>query len=264
VTPDNVEDVGIHCVENRKHAGRRAKIEWFAKEYRKGLCIRMLYSAEARKSVGFIEYAPGEHAWRAVEAPGYLVVHCIWVKSSGRGYGTRLVEAVVEHARRERKRGVAVVTSSGTWCAKGTIFEKSGFRLVEEREPFGLRVRKLERAAADPAFSRPQVSRKGDSLVFRYSAQCPFVERAAAELSAEAGAWGVPLELKRIETSRQARSAPTPYGVTSLTIGSKVLADHAISRTRFRNILRQEKLVQGGADRDRGGRRIRTPRGPRR
>jgi hypothetical protein len=29
--------------------------------------------------MGMIEYAPGHHAWRPVEAEGYLVIHCLMV-----------------------------------------------------------------------------------------------------------------------------------------------------------------------------------------
>lgn len=34
---------------------------------------------------GFIEYLPGEHAWRAVHADGYLFIHCLWVVGKSKG-----------------------------------------------------------------------------------------------------------------------------------------------------------------------------------
>jgi ribosomal protein S18 acetylase RimI-like enzyme len=243
LTPDNVDDYGIHCVADPRHPGRQAKIDWFKQEYHNGLRIRMLVSGAPRKSIGFIEYVPGEHTWRAVVAPGYLVVHCIWVKIAGKGYGSMLVREVVEEARKGKKDGVAVVSSTGTWCAKAAIFERNGFKPIDERAPFSLLVRKLRKLAADPGFAACSAPSKKNSLVFRHSAQCPYVAKALSELTAEAESRGVRLELVEITTSSEARLAPTPYGVTALSLGTRVLADHAISRTRFRNILRQEGLI---------------------
>jgi L-amino acid N-acyltransferase YncA len=146
VTPANVDQLGIHCVESREHPGRQAKIEWFKREYARGLRILMVWSAQAGKSVGFIEYAPGESAWRAVRAANYLVVHCICVKVAGKGqgHGSRLVHEVLDEAQKEQKNGVVVVTSTGTWCAKSAIFEKNGFERIDERPPFGLWVARAE------------------------------------------------------------------------------------------------------------------------
>jgi L-amino acid N-acyltransferase YncA len=244
VTPENVDEIGIHCVGSKEHPGRKPKIEWFKREYKRGLRILMLFSAKAGKSVGFIEYAPGESAWRAVNAPNYLVVHCIWVKSAGKGYGSKLINEVLVEAKNKRRHGVVVVTSTGTWCAKSAIFEKNGFKLVNKSEPFGLYVKKAKKSAEDPGFATTCPSKAKNLLVFRYSSQCPYVAKAVEELSAEAGARKVRLKLQEIKTPREARSAPTPYGVTSLEMGNKVLVDHAISRTRFRNILRQEGLIK--------------------
>jgi ribosomal protein S18 acetylase RimI-like enzyme len=243
VTPENVDEIGVHCVAGRSHPGRQAKIEWFKREYGRGLRLLLLVPAASGKSVGFIEYAPGESAWRAVDAPGHLVVHCLWVNEAGKGHGSRLIRAVVAEAEEEARDGVAVVTSSGTWCAKSAIYEKNGFELVDESGPFGLYLRRVGTSARAPRLAKPRASGADEPLVFRHSAQCPFVAKAVGELSAEAHACGVRLKLRELQGSRDARRSPTPYGVTSLERGGRVLADHAISRTRFRNILRQEGLL---------------------
>jgi hypothetical protein len=39
------------------------------------------------KQAGFLEYIPGEYTWRVINAPGYLVIHCIWVNSNQFPYG---------------------------------------------------------------------------------------------------------------------------------------------------------------------------------
>jgi L-amino acid N-acyltransferase YncA len=243
LTPGNVDEYGIHCIADARHPGRQAKINWFKQEYQRGLRIRLLVLGAVPRSVGFIEYAPGENTWRAVEAPGYLFVHCIWVKTAGKGYGSQLVREVVDEARRSGKDGVAVVSSTGTWCAKAGIFFKNGFEIHDEHPPFALLVRELGTSAIAPTFAACSAPGGKGSLVLRHSAQCPYVVKAVPELADEAESSGVPLELVEITTSRESRVAPTPYGVTSLSLGSKVLADHAISRTRFKNILRRHDLI---------------------
>ena len=242
ITPDNVDEFGIHCVADRKHPGRALKIAWFKQEYANGLRIALLVD-ENGKSIGFIEYAPGEHAWRAVEAPTYLVIHCLWVKAAGSGLGSRLIAYVVAEAKSQGRDGVAVVASSGTWCTDSRIYEKTGFEIVETwGETFMLCVKPVVSGAASPTFADCPAPPSTGRLEFRYSGQCPYVARCVDELPAEATARGVDLEVTEIATAAEARASPTPYGVTSLALGEKVLVDHAISRTRFRNILRQEGL----------------------
>jgi hypothetical protein len=60
--------------------------------------IQILY--EGNRSIAFIEYIPGEYAWRAVNADGYMLIHCIWVVGSGKnkGYATRLLRLCEQEA----------------------------------------------------------------------------------------------------------------------------------------------------------------------
>jgi len=48
-----------------------------------------------------------------VHAPGYLLVHCIWVvgRAKKQGYGRRLLDECLEDARQAGAHGVAAVTS---------------------------------------------------------------------------------------------------------------------------------------------------------
>jgi hypothetical protein len=53
---------------------------------------------DARASeCSFIEYIPGEQAWRAVHADGYLLIHCLWVV--GKSKGPRLCYCLAERVR---------------------------------------------------------------------------------------------------------------------------------------------------------------------
>ena len=68
---------GPSCFLNPKNEGYQIKLEWLKKRFAEGLTIKVLYAEEEQKVVGFIEYVPGEKAWRAVDAKGYLFIHCI-------------------------------------------------------------------------------------------------------------------------------------------------------------------------------------------
>ncbi|MFC2055853.1 GNAT family N-acetyltransferase, partial [Chloroflexota bacterium] len=97
--------------------------------------IKIVY--ENGRSVGFIEYIPGESAWRAVNAEDYLVIHCIWVVGRGKkkGYGSRLLNECLKDARRSNKRGVSMVTSSGNWLADKKLLVNNGFEVVAHAPP---------------------------------------------------------------------------------------------------------------------------------
>lgn len=52
--------------------------------------------------------------------------------------------------------------------------------------------------------------------------------------------FGIDLNVKKIETVKEAKQAPSGFGVFSLLHNGKLLEDHYISATRFRNILKKE------------------------
>jgi hypothetical protein len=51
---------------------------------------------------------------------------------------------------------------------------------------------------------------------------------------------GINLNVKKITTSKEARHGPSGFGVFALLRDGKLLEDHYISETRFRNILKKE------------------------
>ncbi len=100
VDAGNVAQYGFFCQKSRrKSPGYRQKLEWLQERLAEGLRIHIAY--ENGHQVGFIEYIPGELAWRAVRAGGYMVIHCLWGigRSKGQGIGSRLVGMCLEAAR---------------------------------------------------------------------------------------------------------------------------------------------------------------------
>ena len=69
---DNIGGCGLCGNKAGKNEGHRRKCDWLKKRYAEGLRYKVLRSREFG-DIGMIEYAPGSHAWRPVEAEGYLV-----------------------------------------------------------------------------------------------------------------------------------------------------------------------------------------------
>ncbi|KAA0230811.1 hypothetical protein EDS67_05185 [candidate division KSB1 bacterium] len=72
VTTENVAAKGFFCYMSKpKTEGYQRKLNWVKARFAEGMRIKM-YELPQR---GFIEYIPGEYAWRAVEAKVYMFTH---------------------------------------------------------------------------------------------------------------------------------------------------------------------------------------------
>jgi hypothetical protein len=70
---DNIDGCSFCGYKGGKNEGHRRKSDWLKNRYAEGLRFKVLRSREFG-DIGMIEYAPGSHAWRPVEAEGYLVI----------------------------------------------------------------------------------------------------------------------------------------------------------------------------------------------
>jgi N-acetylglutamate synthase-like GNAT family acetyltransferase len=67
-----------------------------------------------------------------------MVIHCLFILKKafkGKGFGSALIEACENDARRQNMHGVVVVASKSTWMAKKEIFLKKGYELTDEAPP---------------------------------------------------------------------------------------------------------------------------------
>jgi len=245
VTSDLVGSLPCCGIMDTEHEGHRAKTAWLKAQLSLGLRARLLLTADGHE-VGYIEYLPGEHAWRRVDAAGYLFIHCIWMhdrRYQERGTAVRLVEACVKDARAAGMRGVAVVARKKPWLAASDIFVKCGFEAVDAAAPdYVLLARKFRKRDANPSFlpeSEGGNQRSHPGLTVVYARQCPYAVRFARQIE-EVARRDFGLETRRVvlRTCRDAQRAPTPYAGFSLILDGRVIADHPVSQTRFRNIMR--------------------------
>ncbi len=243
VTPENVQEETLFCVKDIKNPGFSCKQQWFEKQHEEGLRMKILKSADARM-IGFIEYVPAMNAWRPIEAEKFLFVHCITVyskKDRNKGYGSLLIDEVERDAKREGLAGVCVMASKGAWIADKIIFEKNGFNVVDSRGRFELLAKKWDTAVPDPKlidWTKHQAKYNGWNLI--YADQCPWHEKSVAALLNTAMDYGIDLKIKKLNTPQEAKYGPSGYGVFGLLHNGKLLEDHYLSATRFRNIVKKE------------------------
>jgi len=211
----------------------------------------MLLAPDGHPS-GYIEYLPGEFAWRGVDAGGFMFIHCVWIFSrrhQGKGWGSVLVESCLDDARKAGMRGVAVMVRDGPWMAGRRLFLANGFEVVDNAPPdYQLLALKFDRAAANPAFKKDwdkKLEQYSNGLTIIRSSQCPHIAKFAAEITEAAEAeYAIRPTVVELESWRDAQNAPTPYAIFALIYNGRLLADHQISRTRFRNIM--NKCVSSG------------------
>jgi len=245
VDSSNIEELGFFCVKNKKHPGYVAKRSWLQQCFEEDMRIKLVLTKDG-KQAGFLEYIPGEYTWRVVNAPHYLVIHCIWVASNKfpyKGIASALLKDSVEDAESSGKDGVAVVTSDDSWMASKEVFIKNGFEQVDEAKPHFQLLAKRLRNGPLPVFPQNWDERlkqyRGLQLI--YTKQCPYIGKAIMELPPVAKEHGIQLKLVEMNNAAEAREImPSPYGMISLVYNGRLLADHPISATRFKNILEKE------------------------
>jgi hypothetical protein len=246
LTAENVDTVPCCGVKNSAHEGRRLKNCWLKRNLRHGLRAKVLLEPDGRTS-GYIEYVPGEYAWRAVDARGYMVIHCVWIFAKGRqrsGLGSLMVQACLEDARKAGMHGVAALAREGPWLADARLFSGNGFETVDTAPPdYSLLAVRWNAAAALPAFRgdrEQKLARYGRGLTVIRSDQCPHIAKFAGDIERAAREeFGLKPRIVTLTSHRQAQDAPTPYAVFAVIHNGRVLADHQISATRFRNIMRK-------------------------
>ncbi len=246
VSPNNVEEETLFCIKDLLKPGFQCKMQWFNKRYEEGLRMNILKDSDG-KMIGFIEYIPIEEAWRPINGTNLLFIHCMYIypnKNKNLGHGSRLIKIVEDHARELGKSGICTVASKGSWMADKRIFEKNGFEVVDKKDRFELLCKAFSDEVVSPTFidwTEKQANYSGWNLL--YADQCPWHQKAVSALQEVATEHEISLHIKKISTKEEARNGPSGYGVFGLLHNGKLLADHYISATRFKNIINKEHLV---------------------
>jgi len=244
VTAANFDALPCCGIKDPAHPGRQQKQCWLQTNAACGLRAKTLLAPDGQPC-GYIEYLPGEFAWRGVDARGYMFIHCVWIyhrQHQRKGWAGIMVDACLEDARKSGMAGVAVMVREGPWLADRRLFLANGFETVDTAPPdYQLLVRKFNPRAANPLFKKDwdkKLARYNRGLTIIRSSQCPHIAKFAADIAATAETeYHIQPTLVDLESCRDAQNAPTPYAVFAVIHNGRLLADHQISRTRFRNIM---------------------------
>jgi len=237
VTAETAGDLGFFCYKSkRKSAGYRAKDAWLQARFAEGMRLKLLM-VESR-SRGFVEWIPGDYAWRAVHAPNYAVIHCIWVIGStkGQGHGQALLEDCEAAARKAGLDGVAMVVSAGNWVAGEGLFARNGYTVVDRAPPRFQLAAKRFGAAPWPTFPVDWDARcrSDDGVTAYYSDQCPYIADTLDTMRTVCAEHSVAFRTVKLETAKDVRDrAPCAYGVFGAVRQGRLLTYHPIGAKDF-------------------------------
>lgn len=228
LTPENIADEHICCAITSKECteGYELKKQWLRSLFDEGYVFRRL---DARAKV-FIEYGPADKAWLPVDAPGYLLVNCLWVSGQykGKGYAKALLQSAVDDARQQGMRGLVTVvgTKKYHFMSDTKWLLAHGFVSCQQLPSgFSLLVMKLDDSAPDPQFATSALSgcsEHAEGLVAYYSNRCPFTEYYVnSELEYSAQKRNMPLKIIKLDTREKAYNSPSPATIFSLFYNGK-------------------------------------------
>ncbi|MGD2066934.1 MAG: GNAT family N-acetyltransferase [Candidatus Bathyarchaeota archaeon] len=233
VNADNIDDVGLYCSRSKsKEMGYQKKLAWIKERFNEGLEYRVLLVDEGRKDMayrGMIEFMPRTKCWRGIDAPNYMVIHCIWVigRHKKQGYGTKLLHECIDSAKEKKMDGVAVMTiTKGGWSPKKDLFIKNGFEKVDELPPnFELHALKFSESAPNPQFfpiAPDRAESYSDGFTVLTSYQCPYMVQTIKNVRALAEEMGVNFHVQEIRDCTEAQqNGFNPYGTFHILLNGK-------------------------------------------
>ncbi|WP_026906403.1 GNAT family N-acetyltransferase [Paucisalibacillus globulus] len=232
LSKENLDEKGCYCLRSQpRSTGYRHKNEWLKDRFGEGL--KYIKIMENNKPAGFIEYTPIEYSSRVVYGKNYIVIHCLWVGITGKGYASTLIQHCIEEAKVQNKAGIIVVTNPNTsWTPSKEVFINNKFVEVDHA-PYGfeLLVYKLKESP-NPYFPNDWEERlkPHEELTILRTQQCPFITIATDNVLVAANKLNLELEIIDLKTREELmRLSPTPYGVYGVIYKKKLIAFHRLT-----------------------------------
>ena len=152
-----------------------------------------------------------------------------------------LIDEAIKDAKARNMSGICVMASKGPMIAEKNLFEKNGFGQIAKQGRFELLSKKWDTTAPDPKlldWTAQQKKYQGWHLL--YADQCPWHQKSVEALLNTAMDYDIELKVTELKTAQEAKKAPSGFGVFTLLHDGKLVEDHYLSTTRFRNILKKE------------------------
>jgi hypothetical protein len=246
VDESNVAKEGFFCrMSKMKTEGNQKKLAWLKARFAEGLKIKMFKLPQR----GFIEYIPGEYAWRTVDAKGYMFIHCLWVvgQSKGKGLSKLLVDECERDAKNAGMNGVAMMTNEGNWLVGKTVLENYGYESVGTAPPsFNLMVKKFKKAPT-PVFTNnweANAKKCGNGLTIFVTSQCPYLKDTCETMTRVAKQKGIKSKMIELKSAEEVRAlSPSPYGVFNVVLDGKLFSYHYLLEKEFLERLAMTKYA---------------------
>jgi hypothetical protein len=163
----------------------------------------------------------------------------------GKGYGELLLKTCIDDAKKDNLNGVAVVVRKGTWMVSKELFLKNGFELADKTSPdFELYVLKFNSKIESPKFidnSNLLLKEYTKGLTIITSDQCPYTTKAVNEITDTViNEYDIIPIIKELKSSDDAQKSPCAFSTFCIIYNGKVVAEHPISNTRFKNIMNKQ------------------------
>ncbi|MBN1499095.1 MAG: GNAT family N-acetyltransferase [Spirochaetes bacterium] len=250
IDQSNIYKEHICCAISDKKcaAGYELKKKWLKSEFENGFVFRRI---NERAKV-FIEYGPAEKAWIPVTAPNYFILGCFWVAGQykGKGHGKALLQEVIKDAKSKEKDGLAAVVGKKKFhfMSDTSWLLRQGFKECDSTPAgFSLMYLPFNEKSKLPCFNAQ--AKQGscpetNGYVVYYTNRCPFTEYHVKESLAEtADNRKLNIKVIKLETLKQAQSAPTPATIFSLFHkGEFITTDLSVCMdSRFDKIISKKK-----------------------
>lgn len=228
----NLDHQGCYCLRSKPNStGYINKNDWLKGNFSEGL--KYIKIIENSKPAGFIEYAPIEKSSRVVYGENYLVIHCLWVNITGKGYASLLINKCIQDAKEQSKDGVIVITNPDTsWTTSKDVFVKNDFIEVDHApHGFELLVNKFG-TSPNPYFPKDWDERLEPfiDLTILRTQQCPFVDISTDNVVNGANKLGINAKIIDIKNREELlRLSPTPYGIYGVVYKKKLVSFHRLT-----------------------------------
>lgn len=242
---ENIDSEHICCAlgNDKKNQKRAAtKKSWLNERFPEGHTFKKF---DLRGKV-FIEYVPAEYAWFPIEAPGYNFIQCLWASGryKGKGFGRRLLEECEKDSKNHGKNGLVAVTGLKIlpFTVDRRFYLKKGFEICDDAPPyFIMLVKKFNEDAPTPHFTEKAKTVKipgKEGLTFFYSDMCPFNADYVDVMIETAVKHGIKSEKIKVESLKQAKDLPTPFGIFSVFYNGKFLTHEVMAEKKFDKLLK--------------------------
>jgi Acetyltransferases len=246
VNEKNIDNEHICCAIGNDQANKsraQTKKEWLLREFANGLVFKKL---DQRGKV-FIEYIPIENAWKPLIGSNYYVINCLWVSGQfkGQGYAKSLLNETIQEAKKNKKNGIAVVTSNKVkpFLTDKKFYLAQGFEVVDTAQPyFELLVYKINKTGANPSFTdsaKVNITSNKNGFTFIYSNQCVFMEEYVQTLNTIAKNENIESKIIKLHNCKEAQTQGSPFGTLGIYYKGNFLTHELMTEDKFKKLINE-------------------------